>query len=247
MYLAGLAQRFLDKKLELDVGSLGKATVLEVREERGLGKTLDVILYSGKVELGDEIVFSSQTGVVSSKIKALLKPKPLEEIRDPREKFLPVKVVYAASGLKIACEGADAAVAGSSLFVVSQESKPAAIDELLKEFKEIVFEGQNDGVIVKADTLGSLEAISKLFSLDKIPIRSASIGSISKKDVLECKSVGEKDLFLGVIFAFNVVVDYETSSFASANGVQICEEKIIYNLIEGYKKWRDEESAKEKK
>ena len=46
LVLIGLAQRFLESQLEKGEGP-GKGTILEIKEERGLGKTLDMILYSG--------------------------------------------------------------------------------------------------------------------------------------------------------------------------------------------------------
>ncbi|MFH1364648.1 MAG: GTP-binding protein, partial [Candidatus Aenigmatarchaeota archaeon] len=44
MILSGLAQKYMSKKLELKPGE-GKGTVLEVKEFRGLGTTIDIILY----------------------------------------------------------------------------------------------------------------------------------------------------------------------------------------------------------
>ncbi|MEW5955776.1 MAG: translation initiation factor IF-2 [Candidatus Micrarchaeota archaeon] len=248
MYVAGLAQKFLEKRLELHERQAAKGSILEVREEPGLGKTLDVILYDGSLAEGDTIVFATQADVAVSRVKALLKPKPLDEMRDPREKFKPVKEVHAASGVKIACEHADEALAGSSLYAARGEEDLEKLKEALRgEVRKIVVENDVVGAVFKADALGSLEAITKLLAAEKIAVRRAAIGPVSRHDVMEAGGVREKDPCKGVVFAFNVTVDSEVAKFAEQNGVKIFEEKVIYNLIDAYKRWVDEEKAREKR
>ncbi|RLF36234.1 MAG: translation initiation factor IF-2, partial [Thermoplasmata archaeon] len=101
MVLVGLAQKFLEENLSVEKGP-GKGTVLEVKEEVGLGTTIDSIIYSGVVRKNDTIAVGAKDRPVITKIKALLKPKPLDEIRDPRERFDMVDEVHAACGVKIA-------------------------------------------------------------------------------------------------------------------------------------------------
>ncbi|HII39563.1 TPA: translation initiation factor IF-2, partial [Candidatus Micrarchaeota archaeon] len=248
MYVAGLAQKFLEKRLELHSDQGGKGSILEVREEPGLGKTLDVILYDGSLSEGDTIVFATQSNVATSKVKALLKPKPLDEMRDPRQKFNPVKQVFAASGVKIACEHADEALAGSSIYCVKNAEEEKKLKEaLLGEVRKIVVESNELGAVFKADTLGSLEAITKLLASEKISVRRAAIGPVSRHDIVEANGVREKDACKGVVFAFNVPIEEEVRKFAEENRVKIFEEKVIYNLIETYKRWVDEEKTREKK
>ncbi|MBI5228846.1 translation initiation factor IF-2 [Candidatus Micrarchaeota archaeon] len=246
LFVSGLAQRFLEKRLEIHEG--GKGTILELKEEKGLGKTLDIILYDGSLREGDEIAFASQTSVVLSKVKALLKPKPLDEMRDPREKFKRVSEVHAASGVKIACDRSEEALAGSSIIVVSPaQSVEAVQEEIQNEVKEILVEKEEDGVILKADALGSIEAITKLFGDEGIPVRKALIGSPTKKDLMEASSVGKEKKELGVVFAFNVPVEKEIEEEAERMEVKLFEENIIYNLVDNYKRWVEEEKAEERR
>lgn len=248
LYVAGLAQKFLKERLELHGGIEGKGSILEVREEPGLGKTLDVILYDGKIAQGDYIVFATEEGPKKARVKALLKPKPLDEMRDPREKFSSVDSVTAAAGVKVACEFSDQAIAGSSVFVVSEGSEQKAFEEISRELAELVFESDDEnGVILRADTLGSLEAITRLFAAEKIPVKSASIGNVFRKHVLQAASVKGKDKFAGVVFAFNVGVNDDAKAEAENEGVKVFEEKIIYNLIEGYRQWKADLEAMEKR
>lgn len=245
MFVAGLAQKFLEKRLE--VHDAGKGSVLEVKEEKGLGKTIDVILYDGSVSQGDTVVFASSDGVISSKVKALLKPAPLQEMRNAK-KFDSVSEVFAACGVKVACEGAENALPGSTIMAVKDAGQEArAREEVAGEVKEILVEKEVAGIIVEADALGSVEAITKLFEAEGVPIRRAGVGRVAKKHVAEAASVGEKNPFLGAVFAFNVPVEDEARALAEQQGVKVFEENIIYNLVEGYKRWVEEEKAREKR
>ncbi len=247
LYVAGLAQRYLEKRLELHETDPGKGSILEVKEEKGLGKTIDVILYDGVLREGDEVAFSSITGKpVSCKAKTILRPKPLDEMRDPKEKFKHIKIASAATGVKIACEEANQALPGSSFYVI-KNNRDKVFELLQNEYSEVVVESQDDGVIIKADALGSLEAIGKIFAAAGIPIRSAAIGGITKKDVTEAESVATKDAFLGVIFSFNLKVPESVKKELEISKVKLFEENIIYNLIENYQRWVDEQKASERK
>jgi translation initiation factor 5B len=246
--VSGLAQRFLEGKLTLEAQEAGRASILEVRDEKGLGKTLDCILYGGTIAVNDPIIFAGMNGVVESKVKALLKPNPLAEMRDTSEKFKPVSEAVAASGVKIACEGADIALAGSELFVVrTQEARAAAREELEAEIKEILFSSSKNGVVLYADALGSVEAITKMLEAEKIPVRSASVGTPTKKDIHEAASVGEKERFLGALLAFNVHIPDDVMRMAEEQNVKVFDEKIIYRLVEGYTRWIEEEKSRDKR
>ncbi|HEV8289960.1 MAG TPA: translation initiation factor IF-2 [Candidatus Norongarragalinales archaeon] len=248
MYAAGLSQRFLGKRLELHEDTPARGNILEVREEKGLGKTLDVILYDGVLHSGDTIVFATIDGPVASKVKALLKPKPLDEMRDPREKFKPVESVGAAAGVKISCPDAEKALAGSEVLVARNEEEiERAKTEAAKQIHEVVFESEKTGVIIKADALGTLEAITKLFQIEKIPVKRAGIGRVSRKEIVEAENVHQKDPFAGVLFAFNVPIEDDARAEAEKNGIKIFEEKVIYNLIQGYQAWKEEAKQREKK
>ncbi|RLF45540.1 MAG: translation initiation factor IF-2, partial [Thermoplasmata archaeon] len=116
MILIGLAQRFLEKELATERGP-AEGTVLEVKEEKGLGTTIDVIIYNGVIRQNDTIVVGGKNKPCVTTIRALLKPKPLDEIRDPSERFEMVKEVGAATGVKIAAPGLEEVFAGAPLLV----------------------------------------------------------------------------------------------------------------------------------
>jgi translation initiation factor 5B len=103
--LVGLTQQYMGKKLERHTKDAARGIVLEFSEETGLGPSANIILLDGVLHQGDSIVIGKRDGAVSTKIKALLLPKPLDEMRDPRDKFKQVNEVIAAAGLKITLRG----------------------------------------------------------------------------------------------------------------------------------------------
>ncbi|MFA5558436.1 MAG: translation initiation factor IF-2, partial [Methanofastidiosum sp.] len=245
LLIAGLSQKFLKDKLEIDENDPGKCTILEVKEEKGLGMTLDVIIYDGVVKKKDNIVFGGKDGIYVTNVRALLKPKPLDEIRDPRKKFDSVESQYAAAGIKISAPDLDKALAGAPLYVATNIEKTKS--ELSKEIKSIKIESNISGVVIKTDTLGSLEAIVMELRELGIDIRRADIGDVAKQDIIEAKSVKADDKVTAVVFAFNSKVLPDAREVATKEEIKIFESDIIYKLIEDYEVWKKEEVEKEKK
>ncbi|NYZ78801.1 translation initiation factor IF-2 [Candidatus Micrarchaeota archaeon] len=246
MFIAGLSQRFLKDRLHLKVKGAGRGSILEVKDETGLGKTVDAIFYDGVVKRGDTIVFGTVNGAKTTKVRALLRPKPLDEMRDPREKFLNVEEVHAAAGVKIAAPGLEDAIAGSPVFVAGKTDEKKLKNEIDKEIREVLIEKGPDGVILKADTLGSLEAIVKLLKGEKVPVSKAGIGAVVKKDVVDASGIRSQNRYYGVILSFNVDVLENAEEEARRAGVTILKEGIIYALLDNYKKWVEGEKEQER-
>lgn len=242
--LAGLSQKFLESSLKLETHGQAKGTILEVKEEKGLGKTMDVILYDGKLSVGQEIVFGSTDGPKKAKIRALLEPKPLNEIRDPHERFLNVKEVVAAAGVKIAAPGLDDALAGSPVLSIVDGTEEA---QIAAEISSVRIESDSVGPIVKCDTLGSLEAFCKLLEKSDVKPKRADVGDITKRDVMEAAGIREKDRFKGVIFAFNVKITDTFKADAESKGVKVITGNVVYHLIEQYDAWVKTEKELEKR
>ncbi|AEC52725.1 translation initiation factor IF-2 [Pyrococcus sp. NA2] len=246
--IAGLSQKYLEEKLKIEVEGPARGTILEVREEPGLGHTIDVIIYDGTLRKDDTIVVGGKDKAIVTKIRALLKPKPLDEIRDPRFRFDHVDEVTAAAGVKIAAPGLEEALAGSPVIVANTpEEVERAKEEIMEQIQSVVISTDKAGVIVKADTLGSLEALSKELQEKGIPIRKADIGNVSKTDVMEALSVRDEDVKYGVILGFNVKVNEDAEEVAKAKGVPIFVGNVIYKLIEDYEAWVKEEEEKKKR
>jgi len=238
MVLVGLAQRFLEEQLTTESGA-GKGTVLEVKEDVGLGTTVDAIIYNGTIRKEDTLIFGTQDEPLITKIKALLKPKPLDEIRDPRERFDNINEVHAACGIKISATNLENVVPGAPLRVAHDN-----IDELIREIKEqskANIELDKDGIFIKADTIGSLEALVKESRDKGIHIRKAEIGNISKRDVVETSAYTNP--LEKVIFSFNVKVLPEAKEEMVGTNVTLFDEDVIYTIMENYDVWVEKKKA----
>ena len=231
MVLVGLAQRFLEKELATEKGK-AEGTVLEVKEEKGLGTTIDVIIYNGIIRQNDTIVVGGKSKPCVTTVRALLKPKPLDEIRDPSEKFEVVKEASAATGVKIAAPGLEEVFAGAPLLVA--ENVEESIAKIRDEMK-IDIKTADEGIILKADAVGSLEALAFIFS--SVPIRKAEVGDISKRDIVEAST--NSDPLNKVVLGFNVKVLPEAESEIASHDVKVLNKKVIYQLLEEYEDWKE--------
>jgi len=247
--LAGLTQQYMAKKLMLAKGP-AKGVVLEVKEEPGLGTTIDAVIYDGIIRKGDLIIVGGLEEPVVTRVRALLMPRPLQEIRLHKGEFMHVDEVIAAAGVKIIAQGLEKVVAGAPLYVIPSEE---LIDEYAKKVKEEVeaakIKTEIDGVIVKADTLGTLEAVVAMLRNKDIPVRLADVGAISKRDIIEAAVTLRSKKEYGVILGFNVKVLPEAAEEARKHGVKIFLNNVIYRLIEEYEEWlnklREEERRRE--
>jgi len=234
--LAGLAQRFMKGKLKYVEGP-AKGVVMEVKEEPGYGSTIDTIIYDGVLRQGDTIVVGGIEGPIVTKVRALLVPAPLEEMRAAK-KFRAVEEVSAAAGVKIVAPGLEKALAGAPVYVAEKpEDVEKLKEQVQKEVEEVMVETDKEGVIVKADTLGTLEALVQFLKIRGIPVRMARVGPVTKRDVMEAISVKRKNKEYGVILAFNVKVLPEAKELAEKEGIKIFQNNVIYRLIEEFEEW----------
>lgn len=227
MVLIGLAQRYLEAQLETEKDAAGKGTVLEVKEDRGLGTTIDVILYEGTVAVNDPIIIGGLQEPIVTKVKGLFEP-------DEKMKFKPVKEVHAAAGVKISAVGINNVVAGMPLFVIRNNEEELR-QHIKEEIEEVLIETDDEGVVVKADTLGSLEAVISMLREKGIPIKKASVGAVTKKDLTA--ATADTEPLNRVVLCFNVPGESET--------VKVIANTVIYQLIDDLEAWRTEQIKKE--
>ncbi|UWG46544.1 Translation initiation factor 2 (IF-2) [Halanaeroarchaeum sp. HSR-CO] len=229
--LMGLSQRYMKEEMEVDVTGPGAGTVLEVKEEQGFGTTLDVILYDGTIAEDDTIVVGAKNDPIVTTVRALLKPRELAEIRTEK-RFEQVESIAAASGVKIAAPTLDDAMAGAPVRVVGDRDLEAVIEEVTAELAEVAVETAEDGIVVKADTLGSLEALVNSLEEAEIPVMRAEVGDIAPRDVSVATTV-EDDTYRAIL-GFNVEMLGDSADRADQQDVEVFRNDVIYQLIEEY-------------
>ena len=225
MVISGLAQKFLEGSLETDLEKPAKGTILEVTEEKGIGKTLDVVIYDGKIEQNDTILIGTLDEPIKTKVKCLFKYE--------KSKLKEQKEVHASAGIKISAPDLDEAIPGMPLRVANEKEKEI-IKELQQEIDEVTIDTDNEGIIAKADTLGSLEALISLLKDKNVKIKKAAIGNITKNDIAEASS--NEDPLNQVVVGFNVKVLEESKD------VKIITNEVVYKIVDDIVEYKEKKS-----
>jgi translation initiation factor 5B len=95
---------------------------MEVKMIEGYGTTIDCMLVDGRVKKDDQIVILGFEGPIVTKVKAILTPHPMKEMRI-KDEYLHHREIWGANGVKIAANGLDNAVAGTPLIVANTEDE----------------------------------------------------------------------------------------------------------------------------
>jgi len=243
--LAGLTQTYMKNRLKFSEGP-AKGVILEVKEIQGLGHTIDVIIYEGVLKKNDTIVLGGINGPIVTKVRSILVPKPLQDIKVAKTDLTPIDEVYAAAGVKIYAPGLENALAGSPLFAVDDESKIEEFRKIIQEEISSVryYNANVAGIVVKADSLGSLEAIVAALQQKKIPIRLADIGPISKRDITEAELTSQEAKEYGLIAAFRVK---PLPGIEIPAKIKLIYSEIIYQLIDDIEKYINDVRESEKR
>jgi translation initiation factor 5B len=246
LIISGICQNYLKGRLAYTEGPAA-GVVLEVKQEVGLGVTVDSIIFNGILRKGDIIALEGIDGIITTKVKALMMPKPLDEMRAPEDKFLSVEEVVAAAGVKIVADNLEKALAGSPLYVITEENYKEVFKKIEEEVSSIKVRSDKEGVVVKTDTLGVLEALTSYLKQHGVPVRLADIGPITKSDVIEASISKSINKIYGVILAFNVKVLPEAEKEMAEKGIKLIKEPIIYRIFESYQEFVNKIREEEKK
>jgi len=238
MLLVQLSQKMLVERVMWSAET--QCTVLEVKVVEGLGATADVILAQGTLRRGDRIVMCGFSGPVVTRVRELLTPKPLREIRIKTD-YLHHQQVDGAMGIKICANNLEGVVAGSACMVpyadvpydleVLKEDIMGDLRHLAKAASEI---NGGIGVYAIASTLGSLEALLEFLKTSKIPVAAVNIGPIHKKDVMKASIMHEHKPEYATILAFDVPLTKEGGDMAKDLNVKIFTAEIIYHLFDKF-------------
>ena len=242
MVVTGLSQNYLSDELDVHKG-LGKGTVLEVSQEKGMGTTADVILYDGVMKSSDKIVYGTSDGVKETDTRALLEPRPLREIREDKH-YSETDEVEPAAGVKISAKDFEGIISGAPIRSASEENIEEAREEVEDELESLEYETSTHGVVVKADSLGSLEALMTEIEDKDIQVQKAEVGSVNKSDVVKAE---DEESEHRAIFGFNVGVTEQAQEELEKDRVQLFQSKVIYEILDSYTEWKRKLQEKERK
>ena len=238
LMLSGMSEKFLKKSLTL--GKDAKGVILEIKKEKSMQYS-EAILYDGKLNSTDEIAIASFDQPIITKIRVL------EEIQPLSSKFKPSKSIIAANGLRMQLINSEGILPGMP-FTIFKDN----LEEISKEFKKDIGEKlktDKKGIIIKADSLGSLEALITLLKQERIPIISSGIGKINKKDLISAETNFREDPLNAIILGFNVEEDDEVKDLIKESKIKVLKNEVIYRLIEDlieFQKEKENEIKREK-
>lgn len=222
--ITALSQKFLQDRISIK--ETGKGVVLEVKKEKA-SNFLECILYDGKLSVKDEIIIASLDEPIITKIRTIQEAKPLNKGFETKQE------VKAATGIKLQIVSKEEILSGMPFQVVEEN-----IEEIKDNFRKEVQSGietDDFGIMIKADSLGSLEALMILLRQKQIPILKASIGAITKKDLYVANSLPEEDK---IILGFNVDLAEDVDKDETKD-VKIITNVVVYKLIEDFEKWKE--------
>ena len=232
--LMGLSQRYMKDQMAIDVEGPGAGTVLEVKEEKGFGTTLDVVIYDGTIREGDEIVVGGLHEPIVTEVRALLQPKPLAEIRTEK-RFDRVDSVGAAAGVKIAAPDLEDAMAGAPVRVVRGRERDVVVADFGAEDRHLGFQQGVGHRLQTAERVG-LDDDAFLFGVDlDFGEFGLHVGDVAPRDVAVASTAGEADN--QVILGFNVDVLKNAQRELEESDVRLFSDDVIYQLVEDYEEF----------
>ena len=243
MIITALTQKYLGDNLQCDISDKksSKGTILEIKNVEGLGLCMDAIIYDGMMRVNDILIIGGLEHPIETKIKGLFEPDTLTDMRDKKTKFNSMREVIAATGVRISAPEIENVIAGMPIISCIQSTAENQLEDYRKQVQkqvdEVIIETEKEGIVVKADTIGSLEAMIRLLRDKKIRIRKASVGNVTKKDLADAESNFDRHPLESAILAFNVNIDPNIRN----DKVKVIRSNIIYKLIDEYSEWKQTE------
>ena len=226
--LSGLCEKFLTKQLTLSKEA--KGVILEVKKDKN-AEHVEAILYDGTLKEGDEIAIATFDKPIKAKIRAL------EEIQPLSFKYQNVTEATAATGVRLKLTDKEGLLPGMPFQRIDKN-----LAEIEASFKKEVagsLHTDKQGIIAKADSLGSLEALLTLLHQSHIKVVRTGIGPISKSDIVAAKANLEIDPLDSLVVGFNVTIEEDIE----LGSVKVFTDEVVYKLIENVEAWRKKKQA----
>jgi len=227
--ITALSQKFLKDRIE--IREQGKGVVLEVKKDKAMN-FLECILYDGKLSSKDEIAIASmEEDTIQTKIRNIQEAQPLNKGYKTKTE------VEAATGIKLQITSKEEILPGMPFQVINEKNTFEKISEEFTEEIEEEIQTDKHGIVVKADSLGSLEALLVLLRQKQILVLKAGIGPITKKDIYMTNTLPEEDK---ILLGFNVELAEDLEDLDELKNIKVITDPVVYKLIENFEEWKDE-------
>jgi translation initiation factor 5B len=131
-------------------------------------------------------------------------------------------------------------IAGSPVRVIRGDPN-VVLDEIRHEMEDIHVKLSPEGLVIKADTIGALEAICKELTEKEIEVMRAGVGAVSRHDIIETGTI--KNPYYRVLLSFNTTILPDAAEMIKDPvyaHIRVFSGRVIYQLVDEYVAWRDE-------
>lgn len=225
------------RELKANPDRPARGTIIEARLDKGIGKVATILVQTGTLRIGDNVVAGISTGkiraMIDDKGKQVRKAGPSTPVSVTGWDEVPEAgdIIDVVADEKFARELAEERKL--RLATKGDDSGSVSLNDLFDKIKK--GELKSVKLIIKADVQGSLEAVKQ--SLSKlgndevdIDIVHGAVGAIKESDV------NLADTAKAIIIGFNVRPDANAKILAAQKKIDIRYYEIIYNAIEDIEK-----------
>lgn len=221
------------QELKANPNKMATAVVIEAELDKNRGPVASIIVQNGTLHVGDSIM----SGITYGKVRAMFndKGKPVKEASPstPVEILGFNEVPSAGDQVYAVEETLSKQVIQERIDKIKKERAMHSSGVTLDTFMNRVQEGslKNLNVIVKADTMGSVEALkSTLLGIRneeaKVNIIHSGAGAVTESDVILAQTTGS------IIICFNQKPVAKAKTVAESLKVEIKEYSIIYEIVD---------------
>ena len=221
------------QELKANPDRQAKGTIIEAKLDKGKGPVASIIVQTGTLKTGDNIL----SGTTMGRVRAMFDDK------GRAVKSAGPSMAVSILGLEDVPNAGDSIMAVDQALMkqVQEERKNRERESMIKEQSRItlddvfaqVEEGKikNLNLIVKGDVQGSVEAVrhslEKLTSEEvRVKVIHAAAGAINEGDVMLADSAN------AIIIGFNVRPDTKAKKLAEQSKVDVRSYRIIYELLD---------------
>ncbi len=205
-------------------------TVIEAHVDKGEGPVATILVQTGTLKLNDPLVVN---GEIYGKVRAM------KNYKGENLKFAPPSCPVRILGFKVAPAVGDVLDVGGAdeaeeIDIKAKRTKQSGAERRVAATSSETEDGEAKKIlnlVIKADTLGSLEAI--IGSLEKIKhdevgvrVVGKGLGNITADDVAKAETTH------GIIFGFNVTPASTAQRMIQDKNIQFLPFSIIYNLLD---------------
>ena len=221
------------QELKANPDRQAKGTIIEAKLDKGKGPVASIIVQSGTLHTGDNVI----SGTTMGRVRAMFDDK------GRAVKAAGPSMAVSVLGLEDVPNAGDSIMAVDQALMkqVQEERKNKERESMIKQQSRVtlddvfaqVEEGKvkNLNLIVKGDVQGSVEAVRQ--SLEKlsneevrVKVIHAAAGAINESDVMLADSAN------AIIIGFNVRPDTNAKRLAESSKVDVRSYRIIYELLD---------------